>query len=276
MELLFGRRRENVKGVVVLSEDTIIISGANQAVVPSNQSVHISPDGLNSLNISVSTLNHLFHGANRVLNGANRVLHKFSESLGGNVSLQLVSSTNQSWNGKGKVGKKVYLEKRSSKMKCSCGGDFVSFEVNFKWDEEIGLPGAFLIRNKHFTKFYLKSLTLENVPGHGTIHFDCNSWIYPSFKSKRIFFINKAYLPFQTPEALQEYRNDELIKLRGDGIGERQERDRIYDYDVYNDLDEKDLGSENARQILGNSSDYPYPRRGRTGRGPSPRGKIFF
>ncbi|XP_038877029.1 probable linoleate 9S-lipoxygenase 5 [Benincasa hispida] len=270
------RRRKKVKGVVVLSEGQNIISGTNEDIVPRNQSIDISlpegVDGINHLNISTSSATQVLHGLNRAVNGASRVVDKVSESLGGKVSLQLISSTNNSWKGKGKVGKKVYLEKWSSKMKC--GGDFVSFEVNFKWDEEIGLPGAFIIKNRHLTKFYLKSFSLENVPHHGNIHFDCNSWIYPfsicpPLKSKRIFFTNKAYLPQQTPEPLLTYRNDELIKLRGDGTGERQKRDRIYDYDVYNDLDEKDLGSANARQILGNSTEYPYPRRGRTGRGPS-------
>jgi linoleate 9S-lipoxygenase len=62
------------------------------------------------------------------------------------------------------------------------------------------------------------------------------------------------------------YRQEELKTLRGDGTGERKEWERIYDYDVYNDLGEPDSKPQLARQILGGSSDFPYPRRGRTGR----------
>ncbi len=70
-----------------------------------------------------------------------------------------------------------------------------AFKVTFEWDEEeIGIPEAFLIRNNHHSEFYLKSLTLQDVPGHGRIHFVCNSWVYPADKYKydRVFFSNKV------------------------------------------------------------------------------------
>ena len=81
----------------------------------------------------------------------------------------------------------------------------------------------------------------------------------------------QAYLPDETPKALRKYREEELLNLRGDGKGEHQEWDRIYDYDVYNDIADPDAGHQFVRPILGGTR-YPYPRRGRTGRPRSRRG----
>lgn len=93
----------------------------------------------------------------------------------------------------GKLGETTHLEDWITSITALASGES-AFKVNFNWNEEIGLPGAFIIRNNHHSEFYLKTLTLEDIPGHGKIHFVCNSWVYPAkhYKYDRIFFANKV------------------------------------------------------------------------------------
>ncbi|KAI3810542.1 hypothetical protein L1987_20160 [Smallanthus sonchifolius] len=193
------------------------------------------------------------------------------ELFGQHIAIQFISATHADPGSsenrlRGKLGKPAILEDWISTITPLAAGES-AYEVTFDWDEEIGLPGAFLIQNLHHSEFYLMTLTLENVPGHGQVHFVCNSWVYPSkhYTKDRIFFANTAYLPGETPVLLRPYREDELGILRGNGTGMLEEWDRVYDYALYNDLADPD-DEEKVRPIIGGSSEYPYPRRGRTGR----------
>lgn len=82
----------------------------------------------------------------------------------------------------------------------------------------------------------------------------------------------QTYLPCQTPKPLCKFREEELANLRGSGSEELKEWDRVYEYDYYNDLGNPEKGPEYARPVLGGSKEYPYPRRGRTGREKNKRG----
>lgn len=84
----------------------------------------------------------------------------------------------------------------------------------------------------------------------------------------------QAYLPIDTPPALKELRERELQYLRGNGKGERKESDRIYDYDIYNDLGKPDEDPKLERPNLGGNKVYPFPRRIRTGRAPTKTSKY--
>ncbi|XP_039018249.1 linoleate 9S-lipoxygenase 6-like [Hibiscus syriacus] len=195
------------------------------------------------------------------------------EFLGNGVTLQLVSAQNSDpANGYGgKLGKMEGLEYWNLTFTPPLAGSDSLYKVTFEWDVEFGIPGAIILRNNHVAEFFLKTITLEDVPGAGRIHFVCNSWVYPDrqYKQPRVFFPNKTYLPHEMPAALRKYREEELKALRGDGTGELKLGDRVYDYALYNDLGDPDKGAELARPVLGGSMQYPYPRRGRTSRPPS-------
>ncbi|EOA29580.1 hypothetical protein CARUB_v10012957mg [Capsella rubella] len=204
------------------------------------------------------------------------LLDRVHELLGRRVSLHLISSLqpDPANEKRGRLGKAAHLENWVTKIKTSVTAEETAFGVTFDWDESMGPPVAFVIKNHHHSQFYLKSLTLRGFPGHegGPIHFLCNSWIYPNhrYRSDRVFFSNKAYLPSETPELMKELREEELMNLRGDEKdGEFKDWDRVYDYAYYNDLGAPDKGPDSSRPVLGGSTDLPYPRRCKSGRKPT-------
>lgn len=127
-----------------------------------------------------------------------------SELTGNRVSLQLLSSDHvDPETGFGKMADEASYLKWNP-----FDGPIASdrhYEISFKWNSGLGVPGAFLVRNMHSRQFFLKSLTLD-IPGHGKLRFKCNSWItpYETSKTDRIFFCNKSYLPEETPEGLKK------------------------------------------------------------------------
>jgi len=152
----------------------------------------------------------------------------------------------------------------------------VVYTADFAVDASFGEPGAVTVLNRHRREFFIESIVVEGFPS-GPAHFTCNSWVQPD-RAPRVFFTNRPYLPDETPPGLRELRRQELSDLRGEGAaaaaagGERRLTDRVWEYDVYNDLGNPDKGAEFARPVLGGDR-LPYPRRMRTGRPKTVTGK---
>lgn len=190
--------------------------------------------------------------------------HMLNELFADSVKLQLVSQEIDPVTKTGKVSGVSKLRLWGGKDE---GSDSL-LSISFKVDEDFGKPAAVLLESFYSNEFYIKSITLA-LPDGSNLYFPCYTWITHSklyFGKPRIFFTNQPYLPSETPPAILKLREDELLALRGDGKDERIHGQRIYDYDVYNDISNPDDDPDLARPILGGVSQYPYPRRCRTGR----------
>ncbi|KAJ7552095.1 hypothetical protein O6H91_06G101700 [Diphasiastrum complanatum] len=155
-------------------------------------------------------------------------------------------------------------------QKASVSADRVKYVTQLIVNENFGKPGAIVVVNKHQSEFFLESVTVEGLKS-GSVYFPCYSWVQPLKDGalKRVFFSNEVYLPSATPKGLLDLRRSELKALQGEGKGIREAHERIYDYDVYNDLGNPDKGKDLKRATVGGSKERPYPRRCRTGRPPS-------
>lgn len=192
--------------------------------------------------------------------GIERGLDDFTDLFGKTLLLELVSA---------ELDPKTGLEKPSIRKyahKIDHEGEDIKYEADFVVPPDFGEIGAIFVENEHHKEMYLHDVVLDGFPA-GPVHVTCDSWIHPKFdnKKKRIFFTNKSYLPSETPNGLTKLRKEELETLQGNDNGERKKGERIYDYDVYNDLGNPDSDPETARPVLG-GEEHPYPRRCRTGR----------
>ncbi|CAL0304187.1 unnamed protein product [Lupinus luteus] len=188
-----------------------------------------------------------------------------TDLLGKSLLLELVSAT---LNPKTKTEKdtiKGYAHRTFQLV------DKVKYEAEFEVPHSFGEIGAIFVENEHHKEMYITDVEFKGFPT-GTFNISCNSWVHSKFDNpaKRVFFSNKSYLPSQTPEGLKRIRGEKLIELRGNGEGERKKFERIYDYDVYNDIGDPDSNIDLKRPVLGGEQN-PYPRRCRTGR---PRSKT--
>ena len=93
---------------------------------------------------------------------------------------------------RGRVGAEANLEQWLTSLPSLTTGES-KFGVTFDWEvEKLGVPGAVIVKNHHTAEFFLKTITLDDVPGSGTVTFVANSWVYPvgKYRYNRVFFSN--------------------------------------------------------------------------------------
>ncbi|MED6130653.1 hypothetical protein PIB30_002767 [Stylosanthes scabra] len=181
------------------------------------------------------------------------------------IVMQLVSTQIDPRTMEAKMSKRAVLDWSRELLFHGDNNERSTHKVEFEIDSNFGFPGAITVTNKYDKEIFLESISIE-----GFVEISCNSWVQPEklHPDKRIFFSNKACLPCETAEGVKELRKEELRQKRGDGKGTRKlNSDRVYDYDVYNDLGNPSKGNEHVRPILGTIK-HPSPRRCRTGRPP--------
>ncbi|XP_004308210.1 PREDICTED: linoleate 13S-lipoxygenase 2-1, chloroplastic-like [Fragaria vesca subsp. vesca] len=187
------------------------------------------------------------------------ITHHLEDLLGKTFLLELVSAELDPKTGTEKEAIKGHLRRVRRDVK------EVIYESELSVPAGFGEIGAVQIENEHRKEIYIQTIDLTGFPNGSTLTIPCKSWVHSKHNNtqKRVFFTNKSYLPSETPSGLKRLREMELRILRGNGEGERKTSDRIYDYDLYNDLGDPD--NNLIRPVLG-GKEHPYPRRCRTGR----------
>ncbi|KHN21876.1 Linoleate 13S-lipoxygenase 2-1, chloroplastic [Glycine soja] len=189
-----------------------------------------------------------------------RGLDDIKDLLGQSILLELASTE---LDPKTKLEKETIKDYAHSKHRSA---QEVKYEGEFEVPDNFGEVGAIFVTNEHHREMFIKDIVLDGFL-LGPVKFTCESWVHSKYDNpaKRVFFSNKSYLPSETPEGVKRLREEELEQLRGNGQGERKSFERIYDYDVYNDLGDPDSSDDLKRPVLGGNQ-HPYPRRCRTGR----------
>ncbi|KAF8783840.1 hypothetical protein HU200_000280 [Digitaria exilis] len=130
---------------------------------------------------------------------------------------------------------------------------FFIYEATFTVPSSFGPIGAIMVENRYNAEVYVSDVEVvqPKQPGEPSFVFHCDSWI--TFNPQRP----------STPTAMQTRRQAELDAIRGNGHGERVAWERVYDYDVYNDLGDPDTDTSAKRPVLG-GEERPYLRRCKT------------
>ncbi|CAM6126501.1 unnamed protein product [Calypogeia fissa] len=202
-----------------------------------------------------------------VVDGQAAIEDQAADVLGQKIEIKLVSKDLDPKTNAPYVSEKSHLENWLTTGDFDLVADDQEYPIKFSVPKDFGQPGAIIVRNNHPNEFYIKSLRLE-AEDKSVIEFLTYAWIYNAKKyaKDRVFFTNELHLPADTPPGLKAFREQELEQIRGDGTGERQPWERIYDYDTYDDLGNPDKDMALDRPPLGGSKDLPYPRRVRSGR----------
>ena len=154
---------------------------------------------------------------------------------------------------------------------------------------DLGAVGAVLLRVEKGSSFskgkdddddvslYVGEIRLD-VPGEKKAADDVyvRSYLMPQQRT-RVFFSRRASIPQAAPKALAPYRKGDLAIMCGDYVSldrpdlipqtPYKSHDRVYRYDVYNDLGRPDgTDCPRTRPTLGGKGCVPYPRRLKTGR----------
>ncbi|CAH8382771.1 unnamed protein product [Eruca vesicaria subsp. sativa] len=141
---------------------------------------------------------------------------------------------------------------------------YLEFTANFTVPTDFGKPGAIFVTNLLSSEICLSEIIIHD--GSDTILFPGNTWIHSRNDNPegRIIFTSQTCIPSHTPAGIKELREKDLTSVRGNGKGERKPHERIYDYDIYNDIGDP-RKKDRVRPILG-VPERPYPRRCRSGR----------
>lgn len=145
-----------------------------------------------------------------------------------------------------------------------CGGNLKSISASVYFPRDFGNPGAVIVQptQRCTSNFlYMKSISISGLRkgiGKCSISFPCNSWVSTG-QGCRVFFTEVPTVPRRTPACILKLREADLAVLsRGNGQIMHM-ADRIYGYEIYNDLPSPEEAIK--RRDWGGERSHPFPRR---------------